>query len=132
VSDGEAGADAYDLTVRMDSTSMPSFIDTPPFGAPVDLRAAERYKRPMPMDVAAGNDATLRLGPNSMLRASANGEAPGVIRDYLDLRLQQVWSLGGASSFSVGWRHMRGIVSNELPEPTVRQDAILLELKIGF
>jgi hypothetical protein len=84
------------------------------------------------MDAAAGNDAKLRVGPSSMLRASANGEAPGVIRDYVDLRLEQVWNLGGASSFSVGWRHLRGIVSNELPEPTVREDAILLELKIGF
>ncbi|MFT3684458.1 MAG: hypothetical protein QM783_05935 [Phycisphaerales bacterium] len=125
-----------DLTVRLDRLSMPPINDAADFDVSAVLRAAERpddrYRRPVVMDAAAGNDATLRVGKNSMIRASANGEAPGVIRDYVNLQLEQVWNLGGGSSFSVGWRHQRGVMSNELPEPTVRQDALLLELKFGF
>lgn len=131
-------ADLYDFTVRMDSGGTLPPTSAVGLGVAAGLRAASLYDptaresyltEPLPV---IGGDASLKWSDNSMLRASAMGEAPGVIRDYLDLRLEQVWSLGGTSSFSVGWRHLRGIVSNELPEPTVRQDAILLELKLGF
>jgi hypothetical protein len=132
-------SDLYDFTVRLDGTSVLPPTTAAELGAATGVRAANLFDPAAiraipaapPLPVTDG-DASLKWGAGSALRARAVGEAPGVIRDYVDLRLEQVWNLGPATSFSVGWSHLRGLVSNELPEPTVRQDAILLELKLGF
>jgi len=79
-----------------------------------------------------GTDAALRWSNSSMVRVSALSDAPGTDHDYLDLRLEQVWRFGADAWLSLGWRHMRGIITNERPTPTLRDDSILLELKLGF
>lgn len=128
----------YDLTVRLDARSLLPAAWPVGFGVATGLRAMSLLERgslegaftpPRPL---GGDDAWLRLGPNSLVRARAAGETPGVTPDFLDLRLEQVWNIGAGTSISVGFRRLRGIVSNELPEPLVKQDAILLELKLGF
>ena len=136
---GAAGeSEVYDLSVRFDALGDSSTRGTMGFGMIGGLRAASVYDRlereqtrTDPLRVVGG-DARIKWSERSMLRASAVGEVPGTPRDYLDLRLEQVWRLGADASLSLGWRHLRGILSNETPEPTLRQDAILLELKIGF
>jgi hypothetical protein len=130
-------SEVYDFSVRLDAMGG---ADKRPidWGVIGGLRAANLFdpslgdqslREPVPV---MGGDARWKWSERSMLRASALSEAPGSDRDYLDLRLEQVWRVGGGSSLSLGWRHLHGIMSNEQPEPTLKQDAILLELKIGF
>lgn len=127
----------FDFSARLDP--MPANADDRRFNAGViaGLRAAafhdpatgeEQLREPIPV---MGGDARWHWTKRSMLRASALGDIPGSDSAYLDLRLEQVWRIGDAS-LSLGWRHLRGMLTNETPEPTLRQDAILLELKIGF
>lgn len=140
LSDGSTPRDAevYDLSVRLDAlggSALKHGISAGLIGGARSASVFDSFGRdpvvtdPLPV---IGGDASIKWSDRSMLRASALGEAPGTIRDYVDLRLEHVWRLGGDASLSVGWRHMRGIMSNEAPVPTLKQDAILLELKIGF
>ena len=127
----------FDFSARLNP--LPSTAEDRHFDAGViaGLRAASLHdpttgedtlREPIPV---MGGDARWHWTKRSMLRASALGDIPGSDSAYLDLRLEQVWRIGDAS-LSLGWRHLRGMLTNETPEPTIRQDAILLELKIGF
>jgi hypothetical protein len=130
--------DLYDFSVRLDALGGSSDARSLNLGAITGVRAASLYdpaardttvRDPVPV---VGGDARWKWSNQSMLRASALSDAPGTDRDYLDLRLEQVWRFGGDAWLSLGWRRMQGILSNEQPTPTLKQDAILLELKIGF
>lgn len=79
-----------------------------------------------------GLDPRLDMTERSGIRAGAVSQPLGEPRDYVDLRLEQVWRLGGGSSVSLGLQHLHGLISNETPELMLRKDGILLELKIGF
>lgn len=131
-------ADLYDFSVRLDALGAGPDARRLNLGAISGVRAASLYdpqvrdttvRDPIPV---IGGDARWKWSNQSMLRASALSDAPGTDRDYLDLRLEQVWRFGGDAWLSLGWRRMQGILSNEQPAPTLKQDAILLELKIGF
>jgi len=136
------GSGAYDFSALVDTLSEVTVFSPLNLGVIAGLQAQGIWDKAIgsfrPAEVApapgTGGDAKWKWTDSgrSMLRASALSDAPGTDRDYLDVRLEQVWKVGPDASCSLGWRHLRGVLSNEQPESTLREDAILLEFRIGF
>lgn len=80
----------------------------------------------------ASDEPGIAWSPRSRLRAGAFTDLVGSDREFVDLRLLQVWGIGRSSTLSIGLQHLRGVDSNEQPELPLERDSILLELKIGF
>lgn len=138
----KVSAEAYDFSALVDTLSEVTVFSPLNLGMIAGLQAQGIWDRAVgtfrPAAAAptaeGGGDARWNWTDSgrSMLRASALSDAPGTDHDYLDVRLEQVWKVGADTSFSLGWRHQRGVLSNEQPESALRDDAILLEFRIGF
>jgi hypothetical protein len=129
---GRQTTEVYDLSATIDAISIGEVSLALVGGlrvateGPIDADATRMVITPV-----LGPALRWRRGP-SEFRALILGDATGANEDFVEFRLEQVWSLTASSTLSMGYQHQRSLFQNAPTRTAETRDALTVELRLNF